>query len=161
MAMEIDHFDPANRDSREGNRYENLFQAVACCNRRKSDNWPTAEEQAKGIRFLNPCKEMDYSLQESDVPGKIYEDPKTHRVFGTDPASKYHVHVLGLNDNYFVEQRRERAKIKNALETKLFELDEFAPWGNKCDHLVELEGILKGQLEKFPASIKFLDTSYT
>jgi len=107
MLMEIDHFDPTIR-GRERNRYDNLFLSSRYCNNKKRANWPTEPEQVKGIRFLNCCEEVDYDQW-------IFEDPKTHRVFGTTPAAVYHVRILDLNAAHFVEERAERARYRTLL----------------------------------------------
>src|SRR5712691_4203012 len=59
LLMEIDHFDPTIK-GRKRHRYSNLFLASRYCNNKKWKNWPTANERAQGLRFLNCCEEWDY-----------------------------------------------------------------------------------------------------
>jgi hypothetical protein len=108
MLMEIDHFDPTIR-GRERHRYDNLFLSSRYCNNKKQGNWPNAIERLlQGVRFLNCCEEIDYGKH-------IFEDPETHRVFGTTPAGKYHVRTLDLNAPHLVEERAERAHYRTLL----------------------------------------------
>jgi hypothetical protein len=105
--MEVDHFNP-HLSAALRNRYENLFPATRHCNNSKSDQWPSKEAQRQGVRYLNPCKEMDYGAQ-------IFEDPHTHELIGTTPAAVYHVRVLGLNADFLINERRERAALRKLL----------------------------------------------
>jgi hypothetical protein len=121
-AMEVDHFNPRfKKDYHQS--YDNLFLATRHCNGKKSGFWPDAESEAKGVRFLNCCKEEDYGVH-------IFEDPDTHEVFGVTPAGIYHVRILDLNAEDLVNERRQRAEFQEALaETRAFvhgPLDEFA-----------------------------------
>lgn len=132
MLMEIDHFDPTI-PGRARNRYENLFLSSRFCNGRKQGNWPDAADQAKGVRFLNCCEELDYGQH-------IFEDPDTHCVFGVTPAGKYHVRILDLNAPHLVEERAERARYRHLLykARKLVKQPESA---------VEAFRVLKTQLD--------------
>ena len=102
--MEIDHFDPTLSGARR-HSYDNLFPAVAHCNNKKSENWPTLSDRRKGIRFLNPCKEHDYDEH-------IWEDPDTHELVATSPAGRYHIDCLDLNSPTFVDERRTRFQMR-------------------------------------------------
>jgi len=57
-AMEIDHFNP-HLKGKLIQQYANLFLATRHCNAAKGDAWPTRAEQRLGLRFLNPCVELD------------------------------------------------------------------------------------------------------
>lgn len=107
MLMEIDHFDPTLK-GRARHRYDNLFLASRYCNNRKQKNWPSPEAQARGVRFLNCCREVDYGEQ-------IFEDPASNRVFGVTPAGKYHITMLDLNAPHLVDERRDRAELRRLL----------------------------------------------
>ena len=101
-AMEVDHFDP--REKNESiQRYANLFLSDRHCNSSKSDEWPTADEINKGIRFLNCCEEEDYNEC-------IFEDTGTHELVGTTPAAKYHIDTIDLNAPELVDQRKKRSE---------------------------------------------------
>lgn len=101
--MEIDHFNPKLGGSAR-HRYRNLMWSTRLCNNAKSDYWPTSEERKTGVRFLNPCEEWDYGVH-------IFEDPVTHELVGRTPAGKFHVKILRLNQETFIWERRERAKL--------------------------------------------------
>jgi hypothetical protein len=120
--MEIDHFDP--REKKEFiQRYANLFLATRHCNGAKSQEWPTAAEQALGLRYLNPCQEQDFGEH-------IVEDPQTHRLEGLSPAGRYHVRMCDLNAEHFVAERRERSEIwallRAAVSVKRNEMPQLA-----------------------------------
>lgn len=100
-SMEVDHFDPRRKKDLIQD-YSNLFLASRHCNGKKSDHWPTKEEQAAGCRFLNPCEEMDYG-------DHLFEDPVTHRLVGTTPAGLWHIRICGLNADHLIHERAKRA----------------------------------------------------
>ncbi len=112
--MQIDHFDPREKKYKI-QRYANLFLADAHCNGTKSDTWPSPEEGALGLRFLNCCDEQDYDCC-------IFEDPQTHELVGSTPAATYHIEMIDLNAPHLVNDRRKRAEIL-ALLTKKGYLD--------------------------------------
>jgi hypothetical protein len=106
--MEVDHFNPKlTGASRQ--KYENLFLATRHCNGSKSNIWPSRKLRKSGIRFLNPCVEIDYGVH-------IFEHPMTHRVIGVTPAGKYHVISCDLNAEHLTVERRERAVIWERIE---------------------------------------------
>lgn len=107
MSMEIDHFDPTIK-GRDRHRYENLFLSTRHCNNKKHGNWPTPEQQARGVRFLNCCVEVDYGEH-------IFEDPSTHELVGATPEGKYHIRTLDLNAAHFVDERRLRTQVRKVL----------------------------------------------
>jgi len=106
--MEVDHHNP-KLQGRMKHHYRNLFPAHRICNGQKSDTWPTRTQRRKRLRFLNARKEADYGVQ-------IFEDPESNRLVGTTPAAKYHIRNCGLNDPYFVRERRTRATIRRRLD---------------------------------------------
>lgn len=100
--MDVDHFDPREKENAI-QRYANLFLADRRCNRSKSDDWPDADENRHGIRFLNCCEEQDYNEC-------IFEDPQTHELIGTTPAAIYHIETIDLNAPELIEQRKKRSE---------------------------------------------------
>lgn len=107
--MEIDHFDPRKKEDFL-QQYENLFLATRHCNGAKGMFWPSAGDQALGLRYLNPCRERDYGEH-------LFENPKTHLMVGVTPAGKYHIRMCDLNADHFIAERRERAEIWELLRT--------------------------------------------
>lgn len=111
ITMEIDHHNPTLKGVAL-HQYENLFPATRHCNGSKLGSWPSKEAQAKGVRFLNPCKEQDYGSQ-------IFEDPNTHVLIGTTPAAIYHIDVLQLNAHFLVQERIDRAVLSELISQTL------------------------------------------
>lgn len=107
-AMDIDHF---NAELPEGkrNEYTNLFLATRHCNGHKLKH-PNKQEKQAGLRFLNPCKEIDYG-------NHIFEDPNTFELWGATPLGRYHIRYLDLNADHLIEERRHRHEIAAILET--------------------------------------------
>lgn len=102
--MEVDHFNPQLKAGRR-NAYSNLVLTLGACNNRKRKTWPTADEQRRGIRLLDPTAESDYGVL-------LFEDPTTHEIVGTTPAARYHILKLGLNEPDFVRARSERTELE-------------------------------------------------
>jgi hypothetical protein len=102
-AMDIDHFNPTLRNEAR-NVYENLYLATRHCNGHKGDTWPTKEERRAGVRFLDPCKDLDYGMH-------IFEDPETFELWGATPAGRFQIRVLDLNAEHLVEERRARHRL--------------------------------------------------
>ncbi len=99
--MEVDHFDPRKKKDAI-QKYSNLMPSARLCNSMKGNKWPTPHQRrVKGLRFLNPTEELDYDHV-------IFENPDTHELVGTTPAARYHIIVLHLNDDFFINQRRDR-----------------------------------------------------
>lgn len=105
--MEVDHFRP--RGSRR-NLYTNLIPATRHCNGSKSQTWPTKGQQREGIRLINPFVECDYGKH-------IFEDPISHRLVGFTSAGRYQIIVCDLNAAHFIEERKDRARIRKVLES--------------------------------------------
>ena len=102
--MDIDHHNPTLPHPAK-NKYQNLFLATRHCNGKKGKSWPSAPQRAAGIRFLNPCEEMDYGVH-------LFEDPVTFEIWGATRAGKYHIRMLDLNAPHLVEERRTRDKLR-------------------------------------------------
>lgn len=107
--IHVDHFDPTHKDDKY-QQYTNLFPADARCNLTKSDQWPTEEERAQGIRFLNCCEEVDYGEC-------IFEEPETGKLVGTTVAARYHIEALLLNCYELCQFRRERTRIARVIDS--------------------------------------------
>jgi hypothetical protein len=103
-AMDVDHFDPTLTQPARNN-YQNLFLATRHCNGKKGDNWPTPSQRRQGLRFLNPCEEVDYGVH-------LFEDPDTFEIWGATPAGRYHVRMLDLNADHLVLERRRRHELR-------------------------------------------------
>jgi hypothetical protein len=110
--LEVDHFDPRKKKDIH-QQYDNLFPASRHCNSKKSDHWPSKIEASAGVRFLNPCREMDYGVQIKEVPG-------AHILVGLTPAARWHIRVCSLNADHLIDERRKRAKYLELLKNKSF-----------------------------------------
>ena len=116
--MEVDHFNPTLKNAAR-HAYNNLMLAFRHCNGKKSDNWPSKKAMMAGVRFLNPCVEMDYGVH-------LFEDPKTWEIVGVTAAGRYHIDMLDLNAPIFVKQRRTRAELRAILEDKAFDANSIS-----------------------------------
>lgn len=101
--MEVDHFDPTLKHPAR-NCYGNMIAASRHCNGFKGQNWPSAKQEAKGLRFLNPYEEADYG-------DHIMEDADTGLLVGSTPAGRYHIEMLDLNADHLVQKRQDRTKL--------------------------------------------------
>ena len=107
--MEVDHFNPKLKGNIK-HCYGNLMPAYRHCNSRKSNNWPTRAQQKKGIRFLNPRKEIDYGVH-------IFEDPRNQKVWGSTPAesSRHRARIpLSKSDPDNPRRPHQAGKVKKA-----------------------------------------------
>ncbi len=150
--MEIDHFNPCLEDPYR-NRYENLFLATRHCNGSKSNNWPSRKARKKGIRFLNPCAEMDYGPH-------IVEHPITHRLIGLTAAGDFHITTCDLNADHLVYERTQRAKIFELLESKTMLLKagiSILPGGEQASSIAQM---LREQVEKMIPKIPYLSAEH-
>lgn len=105
--MEVDHFNPKLKGAARNN-YKNLFPATRHCNGSKSNHWPRPEMRKIGIRFLNPCEEMDYGVH-------IFEDPNTFELISATPTGRYHIRFCDLNAPHLILERKDRATLRKLL----------------------------------------------
>lgn len=98
--MEVDHHNPT-LTKRKRNVYKNLYPSCSICNNHKRARWPDKAQQRKGLRFLDPCREMDYNEQ-------LFEDPVTGELLPTTRQAVYHLENCNLNYAWLKEQRRKR-----------------------------------------------------
>jgi hypothetical protein len=139
-AMDVDHHNPTLSDATKNN-YNNLFLTTRHCNGKKSNNWPSTEQQKLGIRFLNPCEEIDYGVH-------IFEDPDTFEVWGETPPGRYHIRILDLNAPHLVKERR----IRHIFRSLYGEPSRVELVGNPPDPAAALNGI-KAFVEEFEMMI--------
>jgi len=126
MGIHIDHFDPTLK-GRGRHAYKNLFPSAGSCNVIKNDNWPSPAQQDEGMRFLNPCEEHDYGEH-------IFENEFGYLV-ATTTEGFYHIVNMGLNDDHFVENRRERTDLLQRLESDLLLLKKSSMLKEEADAL--------------------------
>lgn len=56
-SMSIDHFRPKALFGNLITEYSNLYYCCGPCNDRKSDHWPDATQQKRGMRFVDVCRD--------------------------------------------------------------------------------------------------------
>lgn len=152
IGLEVDHFDPTLK-GRKRHKYKNLFRALRFCNRRKADSWPTREEQSQGIRFLNPCEEWDYDLQDELEEGQIFMDPDTCEVWSLTPAARYHIEMLGLNEDFILEERRQARDLQEIMQASEYRLAKNDVSVNEIDYIKKMIGSLKSHRSMLPPCI--------
>ena len=108
--LHIDHFNPTI-SGRAANDYGNLMLAVAGCNIKKSDHWPSWRKRKLGLRFLNCTEEKDYCLMGKDQDGHIFEDVADGKLYGKTPAGRYHIEKLRLNSPWLITLRKRRTDL--------------------------------------------------
>ena len=99
-SFEVDHFVPKSKARTLERRYPNLYYACRLCNKRgrKGDHWPTTDEEARGERFVDPCKENwedHVSFEEDGSVGALTR------------AGDYSIRTIGLDRD---QLRRHRAR---------------------------------------------------
>jgi hypothetical protein len=102
----VDHYRPRKRFPELATTYSNLFYCCNCCNSRKSDFWPTAD-QIRGEKFIpNPCDHVMFEhLQYSRAVIRL----KT-------AAGRHAETILDFNDPDSVAYRRFVLDLIAALE---------------------------------------------
>ena len=98
-SFEVDHFQPKSRFPSLERTYANLHYCCLLCNRKKSDRWPSPEEEAKGERFVDPCAEDWEKHVEFQEDGSVR--PLT-------PAGEYSVRAIRLDRDQLRRHRRDR-----------------------------------------------------
>jgi hypothetical protein len=115
--FEIDHFQPVKHGGAI-NDYRNLYWSCAGCNGHKASLWPTVEMQQKGIRFADPCNELDFPTH--------FQEDENGILMPITPCGAYHVKVLRLNRDSRVIKRRHRTHLM-ALLLDILNLIETLP----------------------------------
>jgi hypothetical protein len=97
--FELDHFKPKSNEmfAHLKNDYKNIYYSCHVCNRNKHAHWPPSELIAKGVRFIDPCKEDFATHYKQEDNG--YWRPLT-------PAGAYTAKLLRLNSTQLVTFRR-------------------------------------------------------
>ncbi len=143
--MDVDHFNPKLK-GRPKHHYRNLLPVHHYCNVMKSDDWPTLEEQAMGIRLLNPAEELDYGPH-------IVEDSKTNLLIGITEAGQYHIEICDLNAPHLVLERKTRSELRAVLEADLLILKrEATDIGLLNENILRIQEILKTMIPMLPTA---------
>jgi hypothetical protein len=98
--FEIDHFKPRAKFPELENAYGNLYYSCRLCNSYKKDFWPSAEDEAAGLKFIDPCEEGLLGEHAELLPCGTLKARTT--------AGEFTITHLGLNRRNIVKLRRER-----------------------------------------------------
>jgi hypothetical protein len=142
---EIDHFRPlhppkeTDKDfSHLRNVYSNLYWTCGACNNSKGNKWPTDEEYADGLRFLDPC------VEDHEEHWRILPDGKA---VSLTTIGEYTVEQLNLNRPALVRYRQmmytleqRAAEIRETLATASLTGDHRRDLQN---HLHDLEQMIE------------------
>lgn len=91
----VEHYKPKKKFPDLSVVYQNLFYACNCCNRRKGDFWPTANQLERGEFIPNPCDNVMFDHLR-------YDD---HIVKGHSHTGQFTIEALDLNDAKSIEYR--------------------------------------------------------
>ena len=91
--FELDHFRPKHRFPALLNDFYNLYYSCHPCNHYKRDSWPPPALEAKGIRFVDLCKE-DYASH--------FRVEKDGTCKGLTNPGNYTIDRLNLNRHHLV-----------------------------------------------------------
>lgn len=96
--FELDHFKPKSRPEFAHliNDFYNLYYSCRACNGNKHDNWPPPSYQARGIGFVDLCKD-NFSDHFKELPSGEWQ-PLT-------PSATYTEQLLVLNDPNLIKLR--------------------------------------------------------
>ncbi len=108
-AMEVDHFRPWSRPEFKHLEKEwgNLYYTCRLCNGSKSNHWPTTEQDARGLRFVDPCED------DPDDHVRISRHPNTGDfcwLRALTPAGRYTIDKIRLNRKQLIDIRRALAR---------------------------------------------------
>lgn len=104
LGFQIDHFHP--KASGGTDEYANLFWACSHCNRWKSGNWPDAELEAAGCRFVR--------VDEDDPVAHMGEPDDQLMLNGTSTPGRYTIATLVLNRASLLRLRELRARLHHS-----------------------------------------------
>jgi hypothetical protein len=106
--FEIDHHRPLGICGEDGIcDFYNLYWSCHRCNHRKLDNWPSEELLAKGICFVDFCKD-DFDKHFQAMPNGRWE-PLTE-------SARYTERILRLNSHFHVQRRLVVMKLGCAMD---------------------------------------------
>jgi hypothetical protein len=94
--FELDHFFPVSKFSARKEDFYNLYYACHPCNNIKRAKWPDPRLEAKGIGFVDLCKD-DFGVHFRELPDGCWE--------GLTESAKYTIDALRLNSQHLTEIR--------------------------------------------------------
>jgi hypothetical protein len=109
--FELDHFRPKGRDEFRHliQHFYNLYYSCHVCNRNKRDQWPIDEELAKGVCFVDLCRD-DWEQH--------YELLPNGRLAPLTTAAEYTIDTVRLNSEHLVRLRGWAVREKRDLDSE-------------------------------------------
>ena len=100
-SFELDHFRPRSRFPDLINDFYNIYYSCHPCNHTKLAYWPSAELEARGILFVDLCKDDFKTHFKAQANGKWH---------GLTNSGNYTIEVLRLNRKHLVTIRKLLAR---------------------------------------------------
>ena len=148
-AMQVDHFRPlkGHKFKHLKREWTNLYYTCGRCNLHKSNHWPTPEQAARGLRFVDPCE--DDPDDHIRIVG-IFENGGGFRLRHLTPAGRYTIDKIGLDRKQLRdirlhlaqqghEARKELDEKRQQIEGLTNEMDERGSTPNLEEVLRSLE----------------------
>ncbi len=102
-----DHFRPYKQFPALDCIYDNLYYCCNKCNSYKGTSWPTAEQQAKGLTFVDPCAEDPYAVH--------FRIDSFGAASPLSEAGKYSLRIIRLNREECRRFRKKRESVRNRI----------------------------------------------
>lgn len=117
-AMEVDHFRPKGRPefAHLEREWANLYYCCRRCNQHKWNKWPSPAEQARDLRFVDPCEE------DPDDHFRLTRDARGNEacwITGETPAGRYSIAKIRLNRRQLIDIRRDITRDERAARKQL------------------------------------------
>ncbi len=94
--FELDHFFPASKFPLRKEDFYNLYYACHPCNHIKHAKWPDSRLVAKGVGFVDLCRD-DFEDHFRELPNGLWE--------GLTESARYTIDALRLNRRHLAEIR--------------------------------------------------------
>ena len=109
--FELDHFRPKSllRFAALIADFFNLYYACHVCNANKWNHWPSVEEEAIGIGFIDFCRD-DFSDH--------FRENRNGRWIPLTPSAEFTLDILNLNSAHLVELRARLRRIARQRKAK-------------------------------------------
>lgn len=131
--LTVDHYQPLASGGDDG--LDNLIYACIRCNQYKHTYWPSAQDEANGLRILHPLQDI--------LAHHYLLNPQTGQLEALTETGRFHVALLHLNRPQLVRNRLAQ-QLREALEGKVALLEQ---------QIHELEETI-GSQEKYIAALK-------
>lgn len=106
--FELDHFRPKSLFPRHQNDFYNIYYACHLCNHIKRDAWPPEALTARGIGFVDLCKD-DFATHFQVHADGLWD--------GITDSGRYTIDILRLNRKHLVTVRHLLSQLGLAIHT--------------------------------------------